>query len=80
MLPNPYTLTIDRYTTKAICEAIYGSIDGAFYDAATGYYNVPCTAEIDMAIQIGCVLITKRKNIATDIMLVGECFLYTRWI
>ncbi|KAF9055262.1 acid protease [Hymenopellis radicata] len=47
------TGTSYSYTTKAICDAIYGSIEGAFYDATTGYYNVPCNAEIDMAIQIG---------------------------
>lgn len=42
-----------RYAPSEVCEAIYGGVEGAQYDAAGGVWVVPCTAEIDMAIQIG---------------------------
>lgn len=41
-----------RYAPTEVCEAIYGGVEGATYDAAGGVWVVPCNAEIDMAIQI----------------------------
>ena len=46
---------ICRYTTVDICNAIYGSIPGAFYDPNQVRWVVPCEAEVDVALQIGCV-------------------------
>lgn len=44
-----------RYAPKEICDAIYGNIEGASYDPALGFWKVPCSAEINMAMQIGSV-------------------------
>ncbi|KAF9485360.1 aspartic peptidase A1 [Pholiota conissans] len=41
------------YAPVDICKAIYGNVPGASYDASLGYWRVPCSAEIDMALQIG---------------------------
>ncbi|KAG6814176.1 hypothetical protein H0H92_000852 [Tricholoma furcatifolium] len=41
------------YAPTAICDAIYGGISGASYDASLGQWVVPCDFEIDMALQIG---------------------------
>ncbi|KAF8974567.1 aspartic peptidase domain-containing protein [Flammula alnicola] len=41
------------YAPKEICDAIYGGVAGAAFDSSLGYWRVPCSAEIDMALQIG---------------------------
>jgi hypothetical protein len=41
------------YIAKEICDAIYSNISGAVFNASTGYWILPCDAEIDMAFQIG---------------------------
>ncbi|KAF5388318.1 hypothetical protein D9615_000408 [Tricholomella constricta] len=41
------------YAPTAICDAIYGSIPNAYYDAKIGQWVVPCDYEINMALQIG---------------------------
>lgn len=41
------------YAPKEICNAIYGDVAGAYFDSTIGYWRVPCSAEIDMALQIG---------------------------
>ncbi|KAG6821281.1 hypothetical protein H0H93_002391 [Arthromyces matolae] len=41
------------YAPKTICDAIYGGIEGASFDNASGQWIVPCGFEIDMALQIG---------------------------
>ncbi|KAF8204971.1 aspartic peptidase A1 [Pholiota molesta] len=41
------------YAPVDICNAIYSGVPGASYDASLGYWRVPCSAEIDMALQIG---------------------------
>jgi len=46
-----------RYAPTDICNAIYGGVQGAHYDADQGQWIVPCDAEIDMALQIKSVLI-----------------------
>ncbi|KAH7914358.1 aspartic peptidase domain-containing protein [Hygrophoropsis aurantiaca] len=39
------------YAPTDVCQAIYGGIDGAQYDSSLGQWVVPCSAEIDMALQ-----------------------------
>ncbi|KAH9482643.1 putative aspartic-type endopeptidase CTSD [Psilocybe cubensis] len=41
------------YAPKEICDAIYGNVAGAAFDPAIGYWRVPCSAEINMAFQVG---------------------------
>jgi saccharopepsin len=41
------------YVSKDVCDAIYSIIPGATFNASTGYWMVPCDAEVDMAFQIG---------------------------
>ncbi|TFK55700.1 acid protease [Heliocybe sulcata] len=41
------------YAPTDVVSAIYGGVDGAQYDSGLGQWVVPCSAEIDMAIQIG---------------------------
>ncbi|KAF8655269.1 hypothetical protein AX16_003170 [Volvariella volvacea WC 439] len=41
------------YAPAEICEAIYGDITNARFDQASGYWQVPCNEEVDMALQIG---------------------------
>ncbi|KJA24479.1 hypothetical protein HYPSUDRAFT_38499 [Hypholoma sublateritium FD-334 SS-4] len=41
------------YAPVDIVNAIYGGVSGASYDSSLGYWRVPCSAEIDMALQIG---------------------------
>ncbi|KAJ3498998.1 hypothetical protein NLJ89_g10148 [Agrocybe chaxingu] len=41
------------YAPKSIVDAIYGGVDGASYDPAAGYWKVPCSAEVNLALQIG---------------------------
>jgi len=41
------------YAPKHIVDAIYGNVSGAYFDDALGQYVVPCSYEIDMALQIG---------------------------
>ncbi|KAF8076381.1 aspartic peptidase A1 [Lyophyllum atratum] len=41
------------YAPKAICDAIYGSIPGAKYEARIGQWIVPCDYEVNVALQIG---------------------------
>ena len=45
-------LTCASYAPKEICDAIYGNIDGAYYDADLVQWIVPCEYEVDMALQI----------------------------
>ncbi|KAK1236564.1 hypothetical protein PQX77_000116 [Marasmius sp. AFHP31] len=40
------------YTPPEVAEAIYGGVSGAYLDNALGQWIVPCTAEIDIALQI----------------------------
>ncbi|KAJ6539342.1 aspartic peptidase domain-containing protein [Mycena capillaripes] len=39
------------YAPTAICDAIYGGVPGAQYNASLGQWTVPCDAEIDIALQ-----------------------------
>lgn len=50
---------LDRnsYAPKEICDAIYSGVSGALYDPTIGYWRVPCATEIDMALQIGLVVL-----------------------
>jgi len=41
------------YAPSDICKAIYGSVDGAQFNADLGQWTVPCSTEIDVALQIG---------------------------
>lgn len=41
------------YAPTEICNAIYGGISGAKYDADLGQWVVPCDAEVDIALQFG---------------------------
>ncbi|EAU84781.1 hypothetical protein CC1G_00300 [Coprinopsis cinerea okayama7 len=41
------------YAPPEICEAIYGNVPGASFDAAVGAWIVPCDQEVNMALQIG---------------------------
>ncbi|EMD40676.1 hypothetical protein CERSUDRAFT_43711, partial [Gelatoporia subvermispora B] len=41
------------YAPEDVCNAIYGGIPGAQYDASLGQWTVPCDAEVDMALQFG---------------------------
>ncbi|KAF8812440.1 aspartic peptidase A1 [Phlegmacium glaucopus] len=41
------------YVAKEVCDAIYGKIPGAVFNATTGFWMLPCGAEVDMAFQIG---------------------------
>ena len=38
-----------------MAEAIYGGISGAKLDSSLQQWVVPCDAEVDMALQFGCV-------------------------
>ncbi|KAH7929443.1 acid protease [Leucogyrophana mollusca] len=40
------------YAPTDVCQAIYGGVAGAQYDSGLGQWVVPCSAEIDMALQI----------------------------
>lgn len=40
------------YAPKAICDAIYGDIPGAYYDSQIGQWVIPCSYEVNMALQI----------------------------
>jgi len=50
-------MQIDSYAPKEICDAIYSGVSGARYDATIGYWRVPCATEINMALQIGFVIL-----------------------
>ncbi|KAI0719487.1 aspartic peptidase domain-containing protein [Cerioporus squamosus] len=41
------------YAPEDVCNAIYGSIQGASYNSALGQWIVPCDAEVDIALQFG---------------------------
>ncbi|KAJ7591057.1 aspartic peptidase domain-containing protein, partial [Mycena floridula] len=41
------------YAPKAICDAIYSGVPGAFFSNDISQWVVPCDAEIDIAIQMG---------------------------
>ncbi|KAI0774340.1 acid protease [Fomes fomentarius] len=41
------------YAPKAVCDAIYGTIQGAQYSDTLGMWIVPCDAEVDIALQFG---------------------------
>ncbi|EIW61303.1 acid protease [Trametes versicolor FP-101664 SS1] len=41
------------YAPKAVCDAMYGNITGASYSSALGQWIVPCSAEVDVALQFG---------------------------
>jgi hypothetical protein len=51
--------TLHRYAPSEVCKAIYGGISGAKYDSSLGQWIVPCDAEIDMALQIKSVHVTR---------------------
>ncbi|KAI0347326.1 acid protease [Trametopsis cervina] len=44
------------YAPEAVCNAIYGSVSGANFDSSLGQWTVPCSAEIDIALQFGGVV------------------------
>ena len=52
-----FLLFLFSYAPKAICDAIYSNVTGAQYDSSLGQWVVPCSYEIDMALQIGSVVI-----------------------
>ncbi|TFY78513.1 hypothetical protein EWM64_g5503 [Hericium alpestre] len=39
------------YAPTSVCQAIYGNIPGASFDSSTGFWNVPCNVEVDLALQ-----------------------------
>ncbi|KAI0352889.1 acid protease [Trametes cingulata] len=41
------------YAPKAVCDAMYGNIQGASYSSTLGQWVVPCDAEVDVALQFG---------------------------
>jgi len=41
------------YVTKEVADALYSNIPGATFDSSSGFWNLPCDAEVDMALQIG---------------------------
>ncbi|RDX55693.1 acid protease [Lentinus brumalis] len=41
------------YAPEDVCNAIYGSIQGASYNSGLGQWIVPCDAEVDIALQFG---------------------------
>lgn len=41
------------YAPQAVCDAIYGTIQGAQYNNNLGMWIVPCDAEVDIALQFG---------------------------
>ncbi|KAI0776052.1 acid protease [Trametes elegans] len=41
------------YAPKAVCDAMYSGISGASYSAELGQWIVPCSAEVDVALQFG---------------------------
>jgi hypothetical protein len=41
------------YVSKEVCDALYSNIPGATFDASSGFWMLPCGAEVDMAFQIG---------------------------
>ncbi|KAL6298287.1 aspartic peptidase domain-containing protein [Sparassis latifolia] len=41
------------YAPTAVVDAIYGGISGAQYDLSVGQWIVPCTEEVDIALQFG---------------------------
>jgi len=41
------------YAPEDVCNAIYGGIEGAQYDSSLGQWTVPCSAEVDIALQFG---------------------------
>ena len=43
------------YAPTEIVNGIYGNIPGAYLDESLGQWIVPCSAEINMALQIKCV-------------------------
>jgi hypothetical protein len=40
------------YAPPGVCQAIYGGIEGARYDATAQVWFVPCKSEVDIALQI----------------------------
>ncbi|KAJ8509332.1 hypothetical protein ONZ45_g8504 [Pleurotus djamor] len=40
------------YAPKAICDELYANIPGAQYDSRMGQWNIPCDAEVNIALQI----------------------------
>ncbi|THH33603.1 hypothetical protein EUX98_g579 [Antrodiella citrinella] len=46
------TGTSYTYTTEAVCNAIYGSVPGAYFDSTQVRWVVPCATEIDVGLQI----------------------------
>jgi len=41
------------YAPKYVTDAIYSNVPGASFDSSIGYWRVPCSTEIDIALQIG---------------------------
>ncbi|KAI1796319.1 acid protease [Ganoderma leucocontextum] len=66
------------YAPKAVCDAIYGNIQGATYSSALGQWIVPCDAEVDVALQFGTSvyplhpLDVTPSNVNDDTMCVGS--------
>jgi saccharopepsin len=53
--------TMHRYASPEVCKAIYGSVQGARLDSNLGQWVVPCDAEIDVALQIKSVHISRSR-------------------
>jgi saccharopepsin len=49
------THSLTRYVSKKVSDALYSNIPGAVFDSSSGYWILPCDAEVDMALQIGSV-------------------------
>ncbi|KAM5532274.1 hypothetical protein V8D89_014032 [Ganoderma adspersum] len=66
------------YAPKSVCDAIYGTIQGATYSAALGQWIIPCDAEVDVALQFGSSvyplhpLDVTPTNVNDDTMCVGS--------
>jgi saccharopepsin len=57
----PAADTKHRYAPPEVCKAIYGSVQGARLDSNLGQWIVPCDAEIDVALQIKSVHISRSR-------------------
>ena len=64
----PIIQQVNRYAPKEICNAIYSDVAGAYFDSTIGYWRVPCSAEIDMALQIGFVFPRSQSNFFAELL------------
>lgn len=51
------------YAPPAVVNGLYGGIAGASFDSATNTWSVPCDAEVNFALWIGCVALWEMSEI-----------------